>query len=243
MPQQGESAQHGEITEPKAQEPVHSNTPEPKEKTPQEKEAARLAFERRQKQKQWQRTQSQMTQISDDDALAEVTQAAREAGLDPSDDKSKDNLKFIARGVTRVINAQNSANRDQVKKESSTILTQTMTELGIDPQSPQGRSFGNYLFQKHGFHNPDIFHDKEFLESEREELISSFSKKKSPITEALVNKGSAIQPNSESRTAEVTEVNKNQIKATATRYGVSEATAGTIKDLQSKINPRLRPPN
>jgi hypothetical protein len=142
-----ENPAQAENTELPTQETVHSNKPDNKvEKSPEEKELARLAFERRQKEKQWKRKQVQLDNISDEDALKEVEQAAKEAGFDASDDKSKANTSFIAKSIARVAQANSDKHRNQLKQEATQTLTTSMTAIGLDPMSHQGRSFGNYQY-------------------------------------------------------------------------------------------------
>lgn len=226
-----------ETTEPKAQEHVLS-----KEKTPAEREQARLAFQRRQQQKDWKKTLAEENEKS-------AREEAVRLGFDPSKDDGDKTLQLVTSIVKR--SRENEENlREQSEKEArmeearaaSAVLAPVLKDLGYDPMSDEARILGNRLFKKLGTSNPDAFRDKSVVEAEIDSLQTAFTRKKAsdPVTDALISKAATTVKTTESRTATVDKAKSADLKQAAADRGVSEGRMAKILEKEAKIPSFMR---
>lgn len=204
------------------------------EKTPEEREKARQAFQRRQEHKAWRQKLAEMQKSSVDDILSTAKRAAGEEGFDVSNESEKQ-LKVMAKTIKTTMENENSNKSKFLNQASSETLTQTFKALGMDPYSSEVQAIGSYLFKKLGTDNPDLYADEETVKREMGPFGSIFNKKSgNAVSEAILKKAGVPKPQDGSRVAEASANQLSDIKLKAKQFGISEGKAAKLIELQAK---------
>lgn len=119
-----------------------------------------------------------------------VEEAAKDAGFDPEKEENKSQIKFQASLASRTSEA--------IKRQNFTAananIVDTLTDLGVDPNSTKGHIIGNALLKKYKTGNPDIYQDVDLVQREIEVIAEEFTGKRNPIKETIMRKASSNLP-------------------------------------------------
>lgn len=217
----------------------------PKEKTPEEKEQARKAFERRQQAKNW---KAELRRINEEGPTPEEAKAVEELAKKEGFDLSKPENKSHVDLMVKVNSAQNEL-RDRKRngilaQASRDNLGATLEELEYEKGSDGFTAIGNHLFRKFGTENPDFYTDKDAVSKEIDSYQKAIQRKDkpvSPIEEHVAAKASTPKPESESRAGTQVADDAAKNKAYAEKHGLSEAKAPKILEKQQKLPSWARP--
>jgi len=217
--------------------------PQP-ESQPQETEAKRHNYENAGRRILNKAMRSRIAEMSagltDDEIQQVVKDTMSSMGYDPEDENNAKQAKVIAKMQSSIEGMKAKKVRDMRNgrvKESSTVLSETLKNLGYDPHSFEGRTIGQHLFNKYDVDDPDIFRDKEMIELEINELTSSLSKKKTtnPMKQEAIRKAASPQPAAESRSPDAATVRRSEDEEFAKRMGVSVTKAAKLRQLEAKL--------
>lgn len=209
------------------------------QKTEEQKQQARDAFSRRQQQKNWRQQIHEVNANSGENAL-KAAKAAVQGEVDLNDEATEKNIRVMTKVVRAEREDSEKSKREVLRRASSDILSSTLHEIGVDPTSGAGVGFGNHLFKKFGIENPDFYENTEAVEAERQAYVRSLGKAESPVTSALLNRGSAPGGSKESRTVGAEKGKAEENRRLAGDRGISEAKVSKILELEAKLPAHMR---
>lgn len=215
----------------------------PKEKTPEEKQKAREAYERRQAHRDYKNRLAQIQNETAEEETNAVLAEAKNLGFDIEDPATKKNAELIAR-TNRTQQQIRDKKAGLIKSDAArSILSDTLAEIGYEPGSNGMTLMGTMLFRTVGVDNPDVYADRSFVESKIKEIAAATAPKKSadPVSNAVQAKAGAPRPTSEPRNPPKPAAENDPVRQVMNENpGMERATAEFLIKQQANLPKHLR---